>query len=276
MSRAPRKPDEGRRIALPAERVRRRPRDMTGVTPQIEVRPAAAQPGGDPSAVELGTEHTAEDAWTERRRQLHGWFEQAAPNLAPLYAAAVRMTSDIDFPGRVVFVWHAIREIRNRLPDALAGGVRASLVEYGSLTGEIARRWVEDGWPEDGAIALTSAAEPSGMGPVRHEISDGLLLAVARLVASHALLPNRNRANAVRLLEGVAGSTVPPYAVRAWVQRGRRAHKLAHVHNKPSASEDEASLAEQFAAFEADLMAIASRSYENMNDLDAILEAANR
>jgi hypothetical protein len=54
-----------------------------------------------------------------------------------------------------VFVWHAMREIRNRLPDAVAGEVASSSLQYRTLADEVQRCWIEDGWPSDGAIALT-------------------------------------------------------------------------------------------------------------------------
>jgi len=186
------------------------------------------------------------------------------------------MAFDRDFPGRVVFVWHAMREIRNRLPDAVAGEVASSSVQYRDFAEEIQRCWMEDGWPSGGEIALSDPSEPSAIGPVRHEVSSDLLLTVGRLVGGHAAIAERNEANAQRLFDAVAGSAAPAYVVRTWLRGGRQAHKLAHVQNKPVDPEDEASLESEFAAFEAALLAIANRSYENMDDLDEILGSANR
>lgn len=213
--------------------------------------------------------------WSSKRLQLLNWLERAAPQLAPVYAGAVTMAFDGDFPGRLVFVWHAIREIRNRLPDALAGEVAASSLQYGDLASEIRRCWIEDGWPGDGVITLTHPSEPSASGPARNEVSRDLLLAVADLVAGHVAIADRNQANAQRLFDAVAGSAAPTYVVRTWARGGRRAHKLAHVHNKPVDPADEAELNSDFTAFEAVLMTIANRSYENMDNLDEILGSAN-
>jgi len=186
------------------------------------------------------------------------------------------MVFDRDFPGRVVFVWHAMREFRNRLPDAVAGEVDASSIQYGDLAGEVRRCWIDDGWPDDGVVALNEPSEPSAGGPERYEVSRELLLAAGGLVAGHAAIEDRNQANAQRLFEAVAGSAAPAYVVGAWTRGGRKAHKLAHVRNKPANPDDEASLESDFAAFEATLLAIANRSYENMDDLDEILGSANR
>lgn len=238
-----------------------------------------AATGAMPDAVGSTAAHprsSAASCWTAKRLEFLDWLQRTAPQLAQVYAGAVTMAFDGDFPGRVVFVWHAIREIRNRLPDALAGEVASSSLQYGDLAGEIRRCWIEDGWPDDGAIALTDPSEPSATGPARHQVSRDLLLSVARLVAGHAAIADRNVANAQRLFDAVAGSAAPAYVIRTWIRGGRPAHKLAHVHNKLVDPDDEASLESEFAAFEAVLMAIANRSYENMDDLDEILGSANR
>ena len=220
----------------------------------------------------------APSCWTAKRLRLRDWLERTAPQLAQVYGGAVTMAFDPDFPGRVVFVWHAMREIRNRLPDAVAGEVDSSSLEYGDLADSIRRCWIKDDLRNDGEIVPTDPSEPSASGPARYEISRELLVAVGRLVGGHAAIAVRNEANAQRLFDAVARSAVPvpAYVVQTWRAGGRKAHKLAHVQNKPVDPDDEAALESEFAAFEATLMAIANRSYENMDDLDEILGSANR
>src|SRR5215211_6692184 len=103
---------------------------------------------------------SAASCWTAKRLRLLDWLQRTAPQLAPVYAGAVTMAFDGDFPGRLVFVWHAIREIRNRLPDASAGEVPSSSLQYGDLVGEVRQCWIEDGWPDAGAIVLSEPSEP--------------------------------------------------------------------------------------------------------------------
>jgi len=237
---------------------------------------SASVPNGSVLMVEPGLEYSVASCWNAKRRRLLSWLERSAPQVAPVYAGAVWLACDVDFPGRVVFVWHAIREIRNRLPDALAGEIKGSHTQYGDLAGEVVRCWVEDGWPEDGEIAVTGSAEPSASGRVQYEVSRAVMLAVGSLVVGHSAISTRNERDARRLFDAVAGSAVPAYVVQTWKRGGRRAHKLAHVHNKPVDPQDEASLYSDFAAFEAVLMAIGNRSYENMDNLDEILGSANR
>lgn len=219
---------------------------------------------------------TLDEYWTSRRLELQRWLKLNAPALAPVYTAAVQMALDEAFPGRVWFVAHAIREIRNRLPDALAGEIASSRTEYRQLAEEVHSCWIEDGLPEDGSTPVVDAADPGASGPVRYEISQSLLSSVGGLVAGHLAVSDRNEENARRLFEVAAGGPIPRYVVKAWLRGTRWAQAFAHIRNKPLRPSDELSLIENFEAFEEALLAIARRSYENMDDLDEILGSANR
>jgi hypothetical protein len=59
--------------------------------------------------------------WTHARLELQAWLQRNAASLAELYGGAARLVYDTPLPGRVRFVCHAVREIRNRLPDVLSG-----------------------------------------------------------------------------------------------------------------------------------------------------------
>ncbi len=220
---------------------------------------------------------TSEDQWwTPKRAALHRWLEQNAPALAPVYESATRMALDDAFPGRVWFVAHAIREIRNRLPDAVAGEVAAGRTDYPRLAGAVHEQWIQDGLPPDGARSINAPSEPSASEVGRTEVSAELIRAVADLVAGHLAAGDNNEANARRLFEALGGVPPPMYVVKAWLRGTRWANAFAHVRNKPLSLGDEQSLALNFVAFEDALMAISSRSYENMESLDEILGAANR
>jgi hypothetical protein len=77
--------------------------------------------------------------------------------LAQGYEAAVTMAFDDTFPGRVWFIAHALRDIRNRLPEALDGGTRGPRTEYSHLAKKITTCWIEDGLPVDGRYSVTEA-----------------------------------------------------------------------------------------------------------------------
>ncbi len=213
--------------------------------------------------------------WTARQLELKKWLEANGPTLAPVYSAAVQMVSDRSFPGRVWFVAHAVREIRNRLPDAIAGELRSTRTEYSQLAEEVRTTWVDDGLPSDGSVPVLSAADPDSSGPDRYDISWPMLTAVGNLIVGHLAVSGRNRRTARRLFEATTESPIPAYVVESWLRSTKWANAFAHVRNQPLNPSDEESLAERFELFENALAALARRSYENMDELDEILDSAN-
>lgn len=207
---------------------------------------------------------------------MHAWLAAQAPYLAPVYEAAVRMAMDPTFPGRVCFVAHALRDMRNRLPDAIAGRVKGSRTEYSDLAAKVTRCWVEDGLPSDGSSPLQASVEPSPEGPGHFEVSASLIDAVADLVTGHIAIGPRKEEGARRLFAAIAGQPVPDYAVQAWLDTTNRAERFAHLRDKPLTPEQEHEFDEIFLACESALIAMANRSYENMDEIDEILESANR
>ncbi len=234
------------------------------------------EPTDDVQPSVLGSDEPDVAWWTPERAALYRWLERNAPGLAPVYQSAARMALDETFPGRVWFVAHAIREMRNRLPDALGGEVAAARTDYADLTGAVHARWIDDGLPADGTRPVDAGFEPSASDLGRRDVSAELLNAVADLVAGHVAASENNEAKARRLFEAVGGAPPPTYVVKAWLRGTRWAQAFAHVRNKPLSKKDEQSLAANFVAFEEALMTISNRSYENMDALDEILGAANR
>jgi hypothetical protein len=70
--------------------------------------------------------------WTDERTALRDWLIRNAPSLAELHEAAVLMLYAHNplLPGRSRLVAHAVREVRNRLPDAVAGKTVAKQLQY--------------------------------------------------------------------------------------------------------------------------------------------------
>jgi hypothetical protein len=186
------------------------------------------------------------------------------------------MVHDPSFPGRVWLVAHAVREIRNRLPDAIAGELSGGRTEYSQLAQGVHDAWIDDGLPSDGSVPVLATADPDASGPERHEISISLLTSVGELVVGHLAASNRKRETALRLFEATTESPIPPYVVESWLRSTNWSNAYAHVRNQPLSASDEALLAEKFDRFETALAAIARRSYENMDELDEILDSANR
>jgi hypothetical protein len=211
----------------------------------------------------------------QQSQQVARWLTRRVPQLGAVYEGALRIISDENFPGRVHFAWHAVREIVNRLPDTFAEEIIRKRTEYPDLSEEICQRWKEDGWPEDGQFPMTEDNEAPSEGPRRFEISETLLVATGALVTGHRAVEERMRDKALRMFESISIGEVPDYAVSTWVKAGRAAVKLAHVPAKPLDVKHSDSLASDFARFEDILIALANPSYENMDDLDDLLASAN-
>jgi hypothetical protein len=57
--------------------------------------------------------------WTRNRRELAEWLGGISPSIAELYQGAVELLFHRPVPGFSRFVSHAVREIRNRLPQEI-------------------------------------------------------------------------------------------------------------------------------------------------------------
>lgn len=100
--------------------------------------------GTNPLPPQLGAADDMPGDWTEDRRELLCFLEENAPLLAMIYAAAVAIIDFETVPGRSFLVWHAIREIRNRLPEALSG-VSSERFDSTKVVSRISARWRELG-----------------------------------------------------------------------------------------------------------------------------------
>jgi hypothetical protein len=205
-------------------------------------------------------------------------LEQHAPSVAAVYAGAVVIVNDNDIPGRDLFVWHAIREIRRVLPVALNGGVRTTWWNSTAQIRGIARQWRREMLPLSGGVSASAAAEPTSASssPDGYRISAELADSIARLIeASEAVGTTLTESNQ-QALSGVLGREIPTYVVRAWSKAFEMAPGYAHIPDKPHDIDVIANAIEQFEAFESTLMTITRKSFENMDELDDILRRANR
>src|SRR3990172_9814367 len=93
-----------------------------------------------------------ENYWTGRRKELLAWFVRHSPSLGELYQGALWMIFTPNFPGRVRLVAHAVREIRNRLPDVIAGTKTGGTFQWKNALDRLAKDWQKAGFSLDGTI----------------------------------------------------------------------------------------------------------------------------
>ncbi len=233
-----------------------------------------APPHDAPAASDPTDDRT--DWWTPTRLSIHAWLQQNAPVLAPLYEAAVPMALAPEFPGRVCFVAHAVREIRNRLADVVVSEIRYDRADYPRLTEALRRCWDDEGFASDGTSVFSAEEEPTASGRQPVNVSPAFVTAVGDLIAEHNKPSETNRDRVARLFEHVGGARAPDYAIRAWRNATDWAPKNAHVPIQGTSQTAEASLLGWFLEFEKALAALSNRSFENMDLLDDILDSANR
>lgn len=218
----------------------------------------------------------AEGWWNSERAGLRDWMDQKAPHLTPLYLAALRMAMDEGFPGRVHFIAHAIREIRNRLPDALDGTLELPKSKYPKYVGKLHEQWVEEGFLTSGSgpsIEKHTEANSAAIGCV---VSHEFISAVASLIAHHTGLEADRDALRTPRFEALAGTGPHPQHVwKNWRDASRSAERFAHARNKTLPPSADGERTASFLAFERFLIVISKRAQENIADLDELLLEAN-
>lgn len=180
------------------------------------------------------------------RRRILRWLEAKAPALAPVYDGAVRMTQEPEFPGRVHFVAHAIREIMNRLPDAIDnGGKSFHRTNYTALVNNIDNCWKEGKPPT---------------ADCRKEVEV--------LLQEHQTIDTKNRDKAQKLYRTFTQSEPSSQTIETWTQTRKSSEKRVHVRNKPMNSSDDKEIVETFEELEKILQSLLSRLYEDVDELE--------
>ena len=122
--------------------------------------------------------------WTKQRLEIYLWFQRNAPSLGELYAGALKMIFENSFPGRTRFIAHAVREIRNRLPEVISGEKNRPTFQWKNKLDELIASWQKNGFPLNGSIPVDLSENhslPSHLVPFPRK----LLEKVARLLQDH-------------------------------------------------------------------------------------------
>jgi hypothetical protein len=215
--------------------------------------------------------------WTRNRRELAEWLTSVSPSVAELYQGAVELLFALPVPGFTRFVSHAVREIRNRLPQEVSGLKSAGRLDYTSRMDELSTLWkreagVDGKSPQAGDEQVGSAAP----GIV---VSKRMAKKIAALVDDHERARARPRDAAMRLFEGVAPrnqkyrDSVRPVVLQ-WMEVCNWFMERTHESGSRDADFDLGELRRNFELFESTLLAMSravSAFYENVEELDAIL-----
>jgi len=228
-----------------------------------------------PSPENTGPEDTPpRPCWTPRRNEIRDWMRRNAPSLAELYEGAVTLLDDRPLPGRVRFIAHAVREIRDRLPDTISGPTtRKQRLDYTSRIDDIAKL--------PGAhILIANIGDTAVPQSTTIMIDRKLAKKIAKLLEDHLTTRTKPIDTAQRLFQGLAPENTPlrdtlTPILRQWLIITKwfvdRAHDAGHTEDYYSEQE----LRHQFATFESTLTALITPFFDTLEDLDAILEETN-
>lgn len=224
-------------------------------------------------------DHPSQTYWTAPRLELRAWFQRNAPSLGELYVGALWMLFDSKFPGRTRFVAHAVREIRNRLPDVIAGSKSGVYFDWKTRLDGLAKEWQKTGFTLDGSNPM-NVTHDQGVPVPTVSVEPRLFRKIAVLLKDHVDAREKPEEAAIRLFEGVAPvnqnlrDTLRPVVIQ-WLDVTEWFMKKAHDSGAPDNEVDEQELISRFQIFEIFLGALLRDFFMTVEGLDEILEDAN-
>ena len=134
-------------------------------------------------------------AWNDDRRRRQADLAACRPALGELYETAVDLLGNTTAPGRIPLLAHCMREIGNRLPDAL-GAELPDRANYDKAMAALATWWLDAGMPVSPLDGTDDDANPA----VR--LSPAVAAAVMDVVVKYGLGAVSNQARATYLARG--------------------------------------------------------------------------
>ena len=217
---------------------------------------------------------------TEYRDEIMEWFRRNdAASLGELYDGALRIISDAGFPGRTRFVAHAVREIRNRLPNVIAS-TTTKRFEWKNRLDALAEAWKRAGF------LVGESVPPSLIKKEMLPSSDialpiSLFRKVGRIIMEHIEARERPRDAAMRLFEGIDSGNADfrdrlRPVIGQWLDVTGWFEKKVHDSGSQDSDTPELDFQEHFRLFEETLGALIRGFYSTLDELDEILEETNK
>lgn len=238
------------------------------------------EPG--PSASSLPCPLPTGSKWDRNRLELLAWFRRNAPSLGELYEGAVKMLVENSLPGRSRFIAHAVREIRNRLPEVVSGMRSGPVFQWKQRLDKLGGAWAKAGFPMDGSLPMTATREGEAPGWQSPDvpIPRHLFLQIAQVLNDHSLARDKPRGAATRLFEGAAPEnkqlreTLGPIVLQ-WLDVTDWFVGRVHDSGQPDNDHDWKEYVHRFRLFEDALTALLGKFFTTIEGLDEILEDTN-
>ena len=213
------------------------------------------------------------DRWNGNRERIFKWLEQEVPSLSELYRGAV-ITLNADIPGKTRLVSHAVREIRNRLPEETSGE-KTKYLQYKNEMDEILEKWESEGLPLGGSIPISMAEEETS-NDVR--ISEDLFRFISifldKYKRTRQTVWEKQKLLFKRLNKDKPVEPILPI-IKDWLNLTEWFVGKAHDSGRMDHDYDLEKFKRKFERFEDFLLAFANEFFENKGVLDDILEKAN-
>lgn len=216
----------------------------------------------------------------DSRRETIAWMRRNnAASLAELYQGAVELMLR-ELPGRVRLVAHAVREIRNRLPDVLAPEQAGEHLNYQKRCEAI-----RDMWPPVSVLSGSATIRaPTASGTISIPIAAADQ--VQRLLDDDRAVEGKVRAAAMRLYKAAirirSGRTLTESELSAitpatlqWIKITEWFVERAHDSGRSDVDNDLREFADRFAVFEHALHSLIQEYYPATDALNDLLEEAN-
>lgn len=218
--------------------------------------------------------------WTADRIQLRDWLRRNGASLAELYEGTVMILylQDPLLPGWSRLVAHAVREIRNQLPDTVAGREvsKKKRVDYKSKLDGLARVWPHAGF----VVAPASAPDATAPGESGVTVPNAIYDRISELIREHQEARERPIEAAFRLFEAISPTNKGQRAalegtVNQWIRVTNWFQARAHDGGIPDGSCSVEEYRHQFEIVEATLTAVIRDFFKTTDELDKILEDTN-
>lgn len=217
--------------------------------------------------------------WTEQRLEISSWLRRNAQSLGELYEGALQMVYRDNFPGRTRFIAHAVREIRNRLPDVISGGNDRRSFQWKNEIDRVLTAWGKNGLPLDGSIPVDLNENPAipndfALIPIK------LWKEIVQLLKNYDDTRESSREAAIRMFHGVSPET-PEFldsmrpVINQWHKVTEWFVGKAHDGGHGDGDIDYGEFQKKFEIFETTLGALLRGFFEPLRELDEILEETN-
>ncbi|MBW2000773.1 MAG: hypothetical protein JRJ29_22775 [Deltaproteobacteria bacterium] len=218
--------------------------------------------------------------FNNKRFELLDWFKRNAPGLGKLYEGALYMVYTNGYPGRLRFVAHAIREIRNRLPDVIAGPKDGGPLQYKNRLDEITEVWKRCGLPIGRSLPVEVTEGDELPSSIEISMPIDLYQKIAELIHDHEKSREKPYEAAKRLFQAIDSRNRESEGllrprIEHWINITNWFMNYVHKWNLDDDEIDAVNLRRRFQTFETTLIALLTGFFRTTEELDEILEKAN-